>query len=69
MSDHQCQPREHVVGFWRDCAVCGKEIEPVHCQACEGTGHEYGSTHTMRPCAKCSGTGVVAWKPVEETKP
>ncbi len=69
MSAHQCQPREHVVGFWRDCRTCGQEIEPVFCRNCEGTGHEYGSTHTMRPCGKCSGTGVIAWRPIEEAQP
>ena len=68
MSAHKCQPREFVVGFWRDCRTCGKEIEPVHCQACEGTGHEYGSTHTIRPCRKCGGTGVIKWEPVEGAK-
>jgi DnaJ-class molecular chaperone len=62
VSDHQCTPKETVVGFWRDCAVCGKEIEPVSCKACDGTGAEFGSLHTSRECRRCKGTGVRRWK-------
>ncbi len=64
MSDHQCHPSEPIAVFWHTCRTCLKEIEPVFCQACDGTGHEYGSTHTMRPCVQCSGTGVIEWRPV-----
>lgn len=66
MTAHQCQPDRSIEPFCYFCRTCGQEIEPVFCRNCEGNGHEYGSPHTMRPCGKCSGTGVVAWKPVEE---
>jgi DnaJ-class molecular chaperone len=66
---HRCKPAEKIVAFHHACGVCGKEIEPVHCRLCDGTGHEYGSTHTQRPCRMCKGTGAAAWRPVEEAQP
>lgn len=64
MTGHKCYPKEKVVAFFRTCAVCGKEIEPVFCQPCEGTGAEFASVHTDRNCRFCKGTGVIQWKEV-----
>lgn len=66
MSNHQCTPKEMVVGFWRYCAVCGKEIEPVYCKDCDGSGAMHGCLHVEANCTKCKGTGVRRWK---EAKP
>ena len=66
MSDHKCTPLEMVVGFWRDCAICGVQIEPEFCKDCDGSGAMHGCLHVEANCTKCNGTGVRRWK---EAKP
>lgn len=62
MSNHQCTPKEMVVGFWRDCAVCGKEIEPVFCKDCDGTGAGFTCPDKPGVCRVCEGSGVIEWR-------
>lgn len=40
------------------CLACDKEITPVLCIYCDGTGTEKGN----RWCHTCEGTGVVRWE-------
>ena len=60
--DHKCEPAKQVVPFWHDCKHCGKQIEPVFCQDCDGSGAMHGCLHVEANCTKCGGSGVRCWK-------
>lgn len=58
MSDCRHEPAEKVVPFWYDCKHCGKQIEPVVCPPCDGTG-------ARGQCRFCNGAGVIEWREVK----
>lgn len=62
---HTCTPVSMVVPFYRTCAECGEEIEPVSCEHCDGDGLKYLHRDTVRDCEQCKGTGVAKWRIVE----
>lgn len=65
-AEHKCEPVAGVTPFWYDCKHCGKQIEPVLCKACDGSGALHGCLHVEANCTKCNGSGVRRW---EEVKP
>jgi hypothetical protein len=64
MSFHQCQPAEPVAAFCHVCGTCGKEIGPVDCWHCLGTGDK-PHVRPRRACEVCNGEGSRGWEPVE----